>query len=109
MTEHQILCIKKTGRMGPDDRIEFVGTQIDDGTMRHMSQSEAVTALRNGIIAFTSSCGEAIYHQDCEICQRKRVLKMAPGQRRTARGSLATPGGCSVVTCRAGVGLQALQ
>jgi Protein of unknown function (DUF3892) len=52
MTLYQIHCVCRGTGLDPHERIEFIGIQLADGTVRKMSQQEAVTNIRNSIAHF---------------------------------------------------------
>ena len=47
-TAHRILCINKTDRYNPHERIRYVGGRNADGTSWKLSQEAAITGIEEG-------------------------------------------------------------
>lgn len=47
-SRHQVLCINKTNRMNPHERIVRIGGRSNDGTTWSFSQEEAIAAIERG-------------------------------------------------------------
>jgi hypothetical protein len=49
---HEILCINKSERMNPHERITHVGGRNGDGTRWRITQEQAIDGIENGKWAF---------------------------------------------------------
>lgn len=54
---HQILCVKKSDRQNPHERITHIGGKNGDGNSWQITQAEAITGIENGKWEFYVSRG----------------------------------------------------
>ena len=54
---HQILCVKKSDRQNPHERITHIGGKNGDGKSWLLTQAEAITGIENGKWEFYVSNG----------------------------------------------------
>jgi hypothetical protein len=56
-SRHEVLCIRKTDRTNPHERITHIGGRNDDGTAWKITQDDAITGIENGKWTFYVSRG----------------------------------------------------
>lgn len=54
---HEVLCIKKSDRMNPHERITHIGGRNSDGTAWKITQEAAIEGIENGKWSFYVSRG----------------------------------------------------
>lgn len=48
MSRHKVLCVQRSNRSNPDEKIEFIGGLNANGTRWKVSQSRAIEAIESG-------------------------------------------------------------
>ena len=56
-SRHEVLCIRKTDRTNPHERITHIGGRNDDGTAWKITQEEAIAGIESDKWAFYVSRG----------------------------------------------------
>ncbi len=56
-SRHQVLCVNKSDRDNPHERITHIGGKNDDGTRWRLTQQEAIQGIESGKWSFYVSRG----------------------------------------------------
>lgn len=56
-SRHEVLCIRKTDRSNPHERITHIGGRNDDGTAWKITQEDAIAGIESGQWSFYVSRG----------------------------------------------------
>ena len=54
---HQVLCVKKSDRQNPHERITHIGGRNPDGSLWRLTQADAIQGIENGKWQFYVSRG----------------------------------------------------
>ena len=61
-TNVQVMCIKKSDRYNPHERIREIGGVSPDGTRWHLPEDQAITGMENGTWKFwTTANGKSVW------------------------------------------------